>query len=140
LVAVEGSDSDRFENNWRTLIGIADVAGGDWPSRARKAHESLSASYMEQDDLTALLARLLAIYQHHGKATPGGFLASKQVVKDLNRDETAPWFPISQGKLAKQLKAFRVFPEQHRTGHSGHGGGGRGYWFTDLRDRAFQHI
>jgi hypothetical protein len=133
-------DSDRFADNWRTLIAVADAAGGVWPSRARKAHQVVSESYMEADDTTVLLSRLLDIYQQHGMAKIDGFLTSTQIVDDLNQDQTAPWYKISQQGLAKQLKAFRISPEQHRRGHAGENGGGRGYWFTHLRDKAFPHI
>ena len=34
----------RAADNWRTLLAIADAAGGDWPDRARRAAEALTAS------------------------------------------------------------------------------------------------
>jgi putative DNA primase/helicase len=35
---------NRLADNWRPLLAIADVAGGEWPKLARRASEALSAS------------------------------------------------------------------------------------------------
>lgn len=35
--------SDRAQDNWRPLIAIADLAGGDWPDKAREAAKVISA-------------------------------------------------------------------------------------------------
>ena len=48
---------DRAADTWEPLIAIADLAGGDWPARARKAAIALTA---EDDTDTTLGARLLA--------------------------------------------------------------------------------
>ena len=48
---------DRAADSWEPLIAIADLAGGDWPARARKAATALTA---EDDTDTSLGARLLA--------------------------------------------------------------------------------
>ena len=47
----------RAEDVWEPLIAVADLAGGDWPARARKAAAALTA---EDDTDTTLGARLLA--------------------------------------------------------------------------------
>ena len=48
---------DRAADTWEPLIAIADLAGGDWPARARKAAIALTA---HDDTDTTLGARLLA--------------------------------------------------------------------------------
>ena len=48
---------DRAADTWEPLIVVADVAGGDWPARARRAALALTA---EDDSDTTLGARLLA--------------------------------------------------------------------------------
>ena len=48
---------DRAADTWEPLIAVADLAGGDWPARARKAAIALTA---EDDTDTTLGARLLA--------------------------------------------------------------------------------
>ena len=48
---------DRAADTWEPLIALADLAGADWPARARKAAIALTA---EDDTDTTLGARLLA--------------------------------------------------------------------------------
>ena len=95
---------------------------------------------MEMDDTSVLLARIKSIYEDHRMAKPDGFLTSVQITKDLNKDPTAWWFRTTPQKLALLLKPFRLFPDQHRIGRGGRAGGGRGYWFRDLQEKAFRHI
>ena len=48
---------DRAADTWEPLVAVADLAGGDWPARARRAALALTA---EDDSDTTLGARLLA--------------------------------------------------------------------------------
>ncbi|MEI6219523.1 MAG: DUF3631 domain-containing protein, partial [bacterium] len=41
---------DREADNWRLLLAIADLAGGDWPRRARVAAVTLSASGVDREE------------------------------------------------------------------------------------------
>ena len=41
---------ERARDNWRPLLAIADLCGGDWPERARKAAKELSDSNSLSDD------------------------------------------------------------------------------------------
>lgn len=47
---------DRAADTWEPLIAVAELAGGDWPARARKAALALRA---EDDTDTTVGARLL---------------------------------------------------------------------------------
>ena len=53
--------SDRTADAWESLFAIADLAGGDWPQRARKAALALSGEHVVEDDNigTMLLLRHL---------------------------------------------------------------------------------
>lgn len=41
---------DRAADNWRPLLAIADIAGGDWPARAWESARLLSADEAGEDD------------------------------------------------------------------------------------------
>src|SRR5206468_5707634 len=41
--------NDRAADNWEPLLAIADLAGGDWPARARRAALALSIAPDEDD-------------------------------------------------------------------------------------------
>lgn len=47
--------NDRAADNWRTLLAIADCAGGEWPQRARDAAIALSSNNEENDETDAAL-------------------------------------------------------------------------------------
>ena len=51
---------DRNADMWEALFAVADIAGGDWPSRARAAAVALVAVAREVEP--SLNIRLLAIY------------------------------------------------------------------------------
>ena len=55
--------SDRAADNWRPLLVIADLAGGEWPQRARQAALSLSGVADSQDgEREQLLGDIRAIF------------------------------------------------------------------------------
>ena len=41
--------SGRAADNWRPLIAIADLAGGDWPARGRRVAETLGGRRTEHE-------------------------------------------------------------------------------------------
>src|SRR5437879_3563 len=45
---------DRAQDNWRPLVAIADLAGGPWPERARRAATLLSGGESEGDQAPAV--------------------------------------------------------------------------------------
>jgi hypothetical protein len=125
---------DRYWENWRSLLSVADA--GDWAERARLAYQVLSESYLEDDPNSALLARIKEIFNRRNAE----FLTSTTLVSELNKDPSAWWYRTSEQKLARFFPTFRIRPEQHRLGRGGTGGGGRGYWRSQLEQRAFTHL
>jgi hypothetical protein len=130
----QGSSSDRYRENWKSLLSVADA--GNWAERARQAYQVLSESYLEDDPNSALLTRIKEIFDQRDTE----FLTSKTLVSELNKDPGAWWYRTSEQKLARFLRAFRIRPEQHRLGRGGTSGGGRGYWRSQLKQRAFTHL
>ena len=99
---------DRAADTWEPLIVVADVAGGDWPARARLAALALTA---EDDSDTTLGARLLGDLRDvfgdrdamHGETILGA----------LHGIPEAPWGdyfgrPMNARDMAKLLKPYSV--------------------------------
>jgi hypothetical protein len=65
-------DGDRATDNWRPLLAIADLAGGDWPTKARTAAGVVSGTGKREDSSEAvqLLSDLRDLYQD-GPAVDG---------------------------------------------------------------------
>jgi hypothetical protein len=78
---------DREQDVWEPLISIADVAGGDWPERARRAAVFLSAQH--SDDAQSLGVRLLA----DCRETLNGHesISTKQLIELLCLIDESPW-------------------------------------------------
>jgi putative DNA primase/helicase len=53
---------DRAADNWRTLLAIADCAGGDWPKRARDAALALTSIEDTEATLELLLRDVRALF------------------------------------------------------------------------------
>jgi hypothetical protein len=130
----EGGAADRYRDNWRTLLSVAEA--GDWAERARSAYQTLSESYLEDDFSTVLLTALKEIFDRRDAE----FLTSATLVSELNKDAGAWWYRTTEQKLAAFLRPFHIKPHQHRRGRGGTAGGGRGYWRAQLEELAFSHL
>ena len=102
----------RAADNWRPLLAIADLAGGDWPRKARHAAEILNASRNEQTAGLMLLEDLQALFAEHDADR----LPSAKIVEALGQMEDRPWSewkngkPITTRQLARLLEPFKVTP------------------------------
>ena len=125
---------DRAADNWRPLLAIADVCGGAWPDRARRAAQLLSGSSGE--DLGAPAAQLLADVRDLFTERGVDRLSSSEIVDALVQREDRPWpewhgKPLSKRGLARLLGRFGISPTQRRD--SG-GDKARGYDRTAFAD------
>lgn len=108
---------DRERDNWRPLLAIADVAGGPWPERARKAARALQAGERDDRSLgTRLLADVRSILEEHDADR----IRSKALVRELCDLEEAPWAEykgrgLSTVSLANFLRSFDVTSKNVRT-------------------------
>ena len=99
---------DRAADTWEPLIAIADLAGGDWPSRARRAAVALTA---EDDTDTSLAARLLTdLRDVFGDADA---MHGDAILTALHKIAEAPWedyfgHPLNARDLARLLKPYGV--------------------------------
>jgi Protein of unknown function (DUF3631) len=124
---------DRAADTWEPLIAVADLAGGEWPKRARRAAETLTSEEADTDIDTSLGTRLLGdlrvVFGTDEK------LDTRTLLERLHRLEEAPWDSL-RGKaldargLAIRLRPYRVQPKVIRVGEST----ARGYDRADFHD------
>ena len=70
---------NRLGDNYRLLVAIADLAGGEWPERARQAAQRISGTA----DTTSAGTRLLAAIRAAFDQTVGGDISSAERVKSF---------------------------------------------------------
>ena len=99
---------DRAADTWEPLIAVADVAGADWPARARRSALALTA---EDDSDTTLGARLLAdLRDVFGDRDA---MHGETILAKLHDIPEAPWGdyfgrPMNARDMAKLLKPYGV--------------------------------
>src|ERR1700681_358761 len=124
--------SDRAGDGWEPLFAIADLAGGDWPARARAAAITLSAA-SDADEVGWGTQLLVATRQAMGMADVA---STAELLAAINADETMPFGGWSEGKgidartLARMLKPYGVKPRTVRIGQDT----AKGYHAADLID------
>ncbi len=123
---------DRAADTWEPLVAVADLAGGAWPVRARRAALLLVQAEGEQgaDSLgIRLLADLEEVFADEEK------LSTEAVLDRLRKLEEAPWGdwhgrPLTTRDLARLLRPYGVKPKTVRIGDKTP----RGYERADLHD------
>jgi putative DNA primase/helicase len=111
---------NRYNDNWRLQLAIADLAGEDWGDQARLAAVKIERT----SDSTTVSARVLAAIRTILSEIGDGqdAIGSQQLIDKLTADPGSEWAewrsgkPITQAQLARLLKPFRVVPEQVRMG------------------------
>lgn len=118
--------NDRAADNWRPLLAIADLAGGEWPDRARAAALSLSGNVDEAG--SSVLIQLLDDLRELFETREVDRVASSDVAEAFGAMEDRPWSewrrgkPITQRQLAKLLAPLGIAPRKIRIGESTHQG------------------
>jgi hypothetical protein len=136
---VPASVHDRAADNWRPLLAIADVAGSDWPERARRAIRAIEPMDGEDDDLNGLLLRDLRDLFATRETDK---LTSADICEHLASLEDRPWPTLSYGKpmnahrLSRMLGNYGVTPKQIRIGERTL----KGYRREDLDDAFTRYI
>src|SRR5262249_53418900 len=110
--AIPDELNDREADVWEPLFALADLAGGEWPQRARAAAIAM-AGRAEPDTLPqVLLADIRAIF--NAKETDK--MKSEDLLKVLNAMTDRLWPTICKGhemtahKLSRMLKDFQIAP------------------------------
>ena len=102
---------DRAQDIWEPLLAIAEMAGGDWPARARSAALTLSTGDERKDD--SMTARLLNDIHTVFEANGDDRLRTADLIERLSEIEESPWGdwygkPISAHALSKLLRVHRI--------------------------------
>lgn len=131
---------DRATDVWEPLMAIAEMAGGDWPERAREAAVTLSArADRDVDGLGLMLLKdVRGVLVQHGSDR----IASGELVAALVELEESPWAdlrgnPLDKNRLAKLLKPYAIKPRGLRLGD---GTTPRGYLKEDFLDAWARYI
>jgi Protein of unknown function (DUF3631) len=126
---------DRAADTWEPLIAIADLAGDDWPARARYAAQVMTAAEAQQEEDASAGVRLLGdLREVFGNEDA---LYTTTILDRLHKLEDAPWAdwygrPLSTRDLAKLLRPYQVRSKSVR--EHGTGTSLKGYARADLHD------
>ncbi len=120
--AVPAELNDRAADIWEPLLALADLAGGEWPERSRRAAENLGGCGELHGPTASLLADLLIHFTEF--ENPATF--SREVVGYLNRqiqeNQSRPWMALRTKKeidelwLSRQLAPYGLRPRTVRFG------------------------
>ena len=130
--------NDRAADDWRPLLAVADIAGGEWPERARAAAIALKRNNSDdQSSGVMLLDDIRAILEETGVEK----LATSTILEQLHAMEHRPWpeyhpgKPITDRQIAKLLGPFGISPSTIRLDDKSTPKGYRKSAFQDAFDR-----
>lgn len=123
--------ADRRAEVWEPLIAVADLAGGDWPERARVAAVADVAAHSVREP--SLGVRLLMDIRTVMGDRPSMF--TEDLLTKLNALDESPWgdlrgYPLDSRGLAARLRKYAVKPTTVRDGERV----SKGYRAADLFD------
>jgi hypothetical protein len=126
---------DRDADTWEPLIALADLAGGDWPIRARTAAVTLTGAREETaatSDRIRLLTDCRTIFAATGEQAE--VLPTTYLIEQLKAIDESPWHDLSPHKLGALLREFRIKSDTIRF-PTGQAKGYRRVDFADAWDR-----
>jgi len=108
---------DRGQDAAEPLLAIADAAGGDWPSKARRAVIELRSQRQVEDE--SIGVRLLSDVRDVFERREVDRISTAHLVEALHAIDEAPWGewhgkPLSRNKLAAFLKQYGIRPRTVR--------------------------
>ncbi|MEZ0382174.1 DUF3631 domain-containing protein [Mycobacterium sp. pW045] len=111
------SVTDRDADVWEALLAVADLAGGDWPQRARGAAVALVAASKEKAPSVGVL--LLRDIRQAFVDVGADQLTTEQLLSELNRMDESPWSTIRRGEpldsrgLSQRLGKYGIGSKLH---------------------------
>jgi len=144
-----GALNDRAGEIWEPLLSIAELAGGEWPQRARTAALTLHGGERDtESDAVLLLAVCHDLFTTAGKDR----ILTADLLRALVEREEGPWGQWwgrevaaaktdeapngAAGKLAGLLRPFGIIPRTIREGDRK----GRGYVLSDFTDAFARYL
>lgn len=108
----ESPVKDRAADVWEPLLAIADLAGGEWPERARKAATYFTERAEEADEESSPGIELLHDIQKILAVCDADFILSRDLVSWLKQMEDTRWEDdyLTTRKLANLLSPYEVAP------------------------------
>lgn len=131
--------NDRAQDNWESLLAIADLVGDHWPKTAR--HSALAISGIEEHAPSIneeLLSDIKAVFDR----TRQSRIFSTDLLEYLCADEETAWAtwnkgrPMNARQLSKRLEGFGIVPKNVRIGT----GQRKGYDLTDFHNAFIRYI
>ncbi|MDE2420896.1 MAG: DUF3631 domain-containing protein [Gammaproteobacteria bacterium] len=107
--------NDRAQDNWESLLIIADQAGGHWSEKARLAAIAISG---KEDTAPSINEELLTDIKHIFEQHREQRISTAELLIELCSDHEAAWCTWSYGKpmtarqLSKRLNEFGIKPRQ----------------------------
>jgi hypothetical protein len=129
---------DRNSDNWRLPFAIGDLCGKEWGAKARAAALKISGKADSRTIGVRLLADIKAVFDGQPDTES---LLSAVIVEELKSDPEKPWIeyargkPLTQGRLARLLRAYKITSQSVWTTGSVSGKGYRRADFADAWDR-----
>ncbi|MGZ5544094.1 MAG: DUF3631 domain-containing protein [Limisphaerales bacterium] len=129
--------NDRAADIWEPLLVLADIAGGDWPQKARTAAIALSTRANESNPIGALFLDILLCYT----ANNTDRLHTRAILEYLQQRGMRPWNetlkkPINDLWLAQQLRPYGIRPHSTRIA----GVQAKGYYESDMLDAFRRYV
>jgi hypothetical protein len=114
--------NNRIQANWKLLLAIAELAGGDWPERARKAAEYI-AGRTEGSQGARLFAAFHAMCVAQLKKGATEIVIPSEEAVEFLKDVDPYWVTdyrssdghpgeITKSKLAALLRNYEILPQQ----------------------------
>lgn len=135
--------ANRDGDNWEPMLGVAAVAGGDWPKRAQAAAEASIQTERTPSVIVRLLRSIWEIYQPKDADTPATFKSTEALLADLVALPDEDWATmgpagrsITAAWLRERLTHLLDPPGSTREER----GGPRGYAFRQFRNSFSRYI
>jgi putative DNA primase/helicase len=134
--------NDRQADAWDPLLAIAEVAGGEWPRRAKEAAEALcgaaEAAAADSDIDVALLTDIKRIFHDlDADRLSGARLTAKLIeMEDRKWPTWNKGKPITQHQLARRLRPYGVISQPIRDGEEVF----KGYWRAAFDDASARYL
>jgi len=112
--------NDRATEIWEPLFALADLAGGEWPKKARDAAVALTSQAQGDSPRISFMIDLFILLvdaRDQGKPDEGSRIFSRDLVARLNGWSEHPWGVLLKGKpvtelwLSQQLRPYGVRPK-----------------------------
>ncbi len=110
---------DRAADVWEALLAVADLAGGDWPDRARQA--AVTMVKRSQDRAPSLGVLLLGDLRATFAEAGADRMATEDILARLVELDESPWGdlrgkPLDARGLSRRLAKYGVAPKDLRIG------------------------